>query len=346
MSTRVLHRRAFALNGMVLLLCAAIALVLVWRAYLMWTNLPLDSSIPHSRKAYMSGYKAAIVLTPVLGPLLFMGLAWGIGGLVSRLTGRSEGLGNAAAVVFMSLVLAFTGYGAIRMSTAPGKSSASQASSLPRHEPHAADARATPSLPSIGDSARATPAVPSPPRVPAHPPERRVDVAPVTDALAAELNAQVDRLVVLASRVLPELARTPPHSIPKLQTRTTETEALKADAQSLKAALDRASDDAASRLISAGLDPAKARHEAFRWANMDFGLATRGFGADALIRLCDASTQECAMLSDKIGAWNVNAKGELTASDPTFRHEAQSKRFFVKADADRLDWIVRQLRAQ
>lgn len=206
--------------------------------------------------------------------------------------------------------------------------------SMPARPPTAAPSRPASATPPSTAPAPATPPV----RPTANP-----AIRPVIDEYEKELNGQIDSLAEKFARLAPELARAPAHDMTKIKERNAATDVLKTEAEALRTTLDRAVRTLSMKLENVGIPDSDAHFAAFQWVHMDFKDATRGFGADAIVRLCEKSAEECAYLTDNFGKWTLDSKGEVKSSEISIKQQAGSKRFFVKTDAQRKDDILDQL---
>lgn len=172
------------------------------------------------------------------------------------------------------------------------------------------------------------------------------NIRPVIDAFEKDLDARIDALITLSSKTVPTLQRTPPHDAGRIKSRLAEAEALRSSADTVKRLLDEATNSLTSKLEGAGIPASEAHTAAFRWSGFDYKTATRGFAASSLIRIADKTREECEYLTDNLGKWTLDSRGEVKCDDFQTRAKINSLRFFVKADADRRTSIEDQLRGR
>ncbi len=381
--------RAFAMGGWIMLLFVLLLGVCVWNAVLVWQQLP------PTRNAYGAGVKLGVWLTPVIVPLVMLGLAWCVGKLVSLMFGKSDDAGNIGAAVVLLGALSLFGYGVYERSTAPAQTGATAQGAAPtpadpvedanrladkgrqqlqdmndrsrkqmeeleargRQQAEAAREASQRQLDALRNGRPVSPvAPPMPAPTPASQPNgtapqaTRPSVSPavraIIDDYAKDLGAQIDALLAQEAGIVPTMARTPGHDLTVIKARLTDAETLRTAAESLKKSFDAASDTLAAKIEATGVPSSEARSAVFTWANFEYKIATRGFAADAIMRLCDKAREEGEHLRDNFGKWTLDSKGEVKCADFQIKSKIQSARFFVKAEADRRTFIEDQLRGK
>lgn len=193
-----------------------------------------------------------------------------------------------------------------------------------------------------------SPTTPPPNRTPSTPssPSLNPSIRPVIDAFEKDLDAKIDALITLSSKTVPTLQRTPPHDVGRIKSRLAEAEAMRSAADAVKRSLDEATESLTSKLEGAGIPASEAHTAAFRWSGFDYKTATRGFAASSLIRIADKTREECEYLTDNLGKWTLDSRGEVKCDDFQTRSKINALRFFVKAEADRRTSIEDQLRGR
>jgi len=351
----------------------------VWNAFVVWSNLPAPRP---GAGAYQAGVRIGIWAAPIIMPLIFLGIAWGIGWLVSLMFGKSDDAGNIGAGLVMLGALSLYGYGMYATLTAPppAASGGSAAAATPMTQEDTARALADSNRKQMDELAEQSrrqmeaaqeasrrqlealhnpQAVPPPPPVPttavpsSSPPPAPAPAQPQDPAIKAgidafeeDLNAKIDVLLGDVDKYFVELTHAPAHDLTRINARSDSGDKLRADADALGKLFSTATDDLTTQLVTAGVHQNDAYNAAFHWSGFDFRTASRGFAIDSIKRLCDKSKEECDFLRDNFSRWTLDSKGALKAKEFDVSSKARSLRFFVKADADRKAELVNQLKGR
>jgi hypothetical protein len=189
-------------------------------------------------------------------------------------------------------------------------------------------------------------AAPKPPPAPTAQTTPAIDKQPIIASVQSPLESSIAEVIAQADKLLPDLAKPPAHDLVRIRKRLEDVESLRAAAAALGTRVSSAGDDLTTQLQTAGINSSDARFAAARWLSADFHAAVRGFGCDALVRLCDKAKDEAEFARDNLGKWTLDSKGEFKATDRQIKTKLDSNRFFVKADADRKQQIFDQLRGK
>lgn len=331
---------------------AVLCALLAWRG---WVQLQAAAS---RSPRLPRGYTTGLVTANVVLALVCIGVAVGIGVLFYSVCRRSETAANLGYSVTLMLPVGLFGYqGVNSLMNGPGARPAAQsAGSVPSiagtPAPMAAAPRSTtpgeeqrpsapprtsspsPTAPQTTTQPGTNPPIASRPTVATEDPK----IEEALSILIAEIDADAVRVAQALEPAFADWAKSPKRDMRVLDARKAEATELKSESTRLATRLRDARTEAQNRLVEAGIDRSVAQSAAIRFSASG-GTMWRAAGCDSVVRACDKVIEECDVLKQGFSKWSIDATGEITSKDFSFKGRARGLRssveFSVK-DADRL----------